>query len=490
MPGKYLALDFGAESGRAILGKLSRDKIDLTEIHRFENRQVERNGHTHWDIQHLFTELKRALQIAANSGHKDLDGIAVDTWGVDFGLLDDRDQLIDDPVVYRDARTNGMVERALELMPAEELYRNTGNQMIQINTLFQLLSLVESKKHILEKARTLLFMPDLFNLVLTGNKRCEYTIASTSQLLNARTKQWADAVFDKLNLPRSIMLDVLSPGARVGKLLPAICAETGLTSVEVIAAGGHDTACAVGAVPAKGEDWAYISSGTWSLVGVELDEPILDERGRKNNFTNEGGINNRIRFLRNTMGLWLLQRCQQNWAEAGETFGYDELVEMAGHARPFHCWIDPDDTTFLNPSNMPAAIANFCKRTNQSPPADKSQFIRTVLESLALKYRYVIDLINEIRGKKLEVIHIVGGGSKNELLNQFTANATGLPVIAGPVEATAAGNVLSQAAARGEIPDFGVGRELVARSFPLKTYEPSNHKKWADFYQRTKPHFT
>jgi rhamnulokinase len=489
MPGKYLALDFGAESGRAILGSLANNRITLKEIHRFENRQVPRGAHVHWDIQHLFRELKRGLQLAAGSGNKDLNGIGVDTWGVDFGLLDGRDQLIEDPVVYRDARTNGMVERAFQSMPAEELYGHTGIQIMQINTIFQLFSLVESRNPILKKARSLLFMPDLFNFLMTGKKLCEYTIASTSELLEARTKQWADAVFEKLNLPRAIMLEVVKPGTMVGQLLSEIGSETGLAGVEVIASGGHDTACAVGAVPAKSQNWAYISSGTWSLVGVELNSPILDERGLKHNFTNEGGINGKIRFLRNTMGLWLLQRCQKDWAAEGETFSYTELVEMARQAPPFRCWIDPDDPVFLNPPSMPAAIVDFCQRTNQRSPDNKPQLVRTVLESLALKYRHIIEMINRIYPHPVEVIHLVGGGTKNELLNQFAADATGLTVITGPVEATAIGNIISQAIAKGEIADFDAGRELVARSFPIQTYQPNDVEKWSNLYDRIKQHF-
>jgi len=488
MPGKYLALDFGAESGRAILGTLANDQLKLEEVHRFENRQVHRGRHFHWDVPHLFSELKRGLHKAASGGHQNLAGIGVDTWGVDFGLLDERDQLIEDPVVYRDSRTTGMVERAFQLLPAAELYGHTGNQIMQINTAFQLLSLVESRNPILERAKTLLFIPDLFNFLMTGKKLCEYTIASTSQMLNAQTRQWAEIVFDKLGLPRAIMLDVVLPGKIVGKLLPEVGKETGLSGVEVIASGGHDTACAVGAVPVKSEKWAYISSGTWSLVGVELPAPVLDARAFKSNFTNEGGINGNIRFLRNAMGLWLLQRCQKDWAAAGHKHDYGELVEMAKHSVPFQCWLDPDDPTFLNPPNMPDAIVDFCQRTNQSPPQNKAQFVRAVLEGLALKYRHIIEMINTVCPNPVEVVHIVGGGTKNELLNQLTADATGLTVIAGPVEATAAGNIISQAIATGEIANFAEGREWVARSFPMKTYLPVDTEKWANLYERIRSH--
>ncbi len=487
MPNKYLAFDLGAESGRAILGTLAGDHLSLTEIHRFENAPIMQAGHLRWQASRLLNELQQGLVRAAQQGHRDIAAIGIDTWGVDFGLLDRSDQLLENPVAYRDARTNGMVERGFELIPAEELYALTGIQIMPINTLYQLLSLVEAKAAVLQAAESLLFMPDLFNFMLTGAKAAEYSIASTSQLLNARTRAWAAELFARLNLPLRLMQPVIMPGTRLGKLLPPIAGATGLRTAEVIACGGHDTACAVAAIPAQAANWAYISSGTWSLVGVERDEPILDERGRNYNFTNEGGLNNKIRLLRNTMGLWLLQRCRKDWAAAGAAHEYAELIALAERAPAFHAIIDPDAPVFINPGNMPQAIADFCRQTQQAPPASKGACVRTILESLAFRYRCIIARINAVSAAPVEVIHLVGGGSQNELLNQFTANATGLPVIAGPVETTALGNVISQAISCGEIATFDEGRTLVRNSFPLKEYLPREVDRWSEVYEKIKP---
>ncbi|MDZ7269558.1 MAG: rhamnulokinase [candidate division KSB1 bacterium] len=487
MPNKYLAFDLGAESGRAILGTLRRDRISLTEIHRFTNSPVMQDGHLRWQADRLLGELQQGLARAAQQGHRDLAALGIDTWGVDFGLLDRHDRLLENPVAYRDARTNGMVARAFELMPAAELYARTGIQIMPINTLYQLLSLVETKAPVLAAAERLLFMPDLFNFLLTGSKAAEYSIASTSQLLDATTKTWAPEIFARLNLPLRLMPPVIRPGTKLGKLLPAFAGATGLHQAEVIACGGHDTACAVAAIPAAVHNWAYISSGTWSLVGVERAQPLLDERGRRFNFTNEGGLNNRIRLLRNTMGLWLLQRCRKDWAAAGERHDYAELVALAARAPAFRSLIDPDAPVFINPDNMPQAIADFCRQTQQAPPEDKGGFVRTILESLAFRYRFIIERLNAVSAEPVAVIHLVGGGSQNELLNQFTADATGLPVLAGPVETTALGNVISQAIACGEIAHFDEGRTLVRNSFPLKEYWPRETERWSEVYHKIEP---
>jgi rhamnulokinase len=353
---------------------------------------------------------------------------------------------------------------------------------MQFNTVFQLFSQVRNHDAELAKASALLFMPDLFNFLITGSKVNEYTIASTSQLLDVRKRAWADDVFSQLNLPRHLMRDIVHPASRLGRLLPTISREVGLADIEVFTTGCHDTASAVGAVPATGRNWAYLSSGTWSLLGVELTEPIVNEKSLQNNFTNEGGIGNTIRFLRNTMGLWPLQCCRKTWAEQGETYSYSELSEMAKSAPPFKCIFDPDDPIFLNPPDMPAAIVTFCQNRSQPPPVSKAEFVRAIFESLALKYRHIIDMINAVRPESVAVLHIVGGGSQNELLNQFAANATGLPVVAGPVEATALGNVMVQAMATGELGTIDQGRKLIGQSFQLRHYEPANIEEWQDNY--------
>jgi rhamnulokinase len=483
---KYLAVDFGAESGRTILGSIADNKIELQEINRFKTKQYEKAGHFRWDMAYLFGELQNGIRLTAQQGHNNLAGIAVDTWGVDFGLLDKKGQLLEDPVIYRDARTEGMVENVFELLTFEQMYDLTGIQLMQINTVFQLRSLVVNRKSLLSDSDTLLFIPDLFNFLMTGEKVSEYTISSTSQLLDARTREWANELFTNLDIPLDIMAPVLQPGTSIGRLDRKLAADAGLEQVEVIAAGSHDTASAVAAVPAVGRNWAYLSSGTWSLLGVELDEPIISVQSRQNNFTNEGGVDGKIRFLKNAMGLWLVQRCQKDWARQERVLDYAELVELAKRAPEFKCVLNPDHQSFLNPADMPEAIETFCRTTGQKVPGSKGEFVRIILESLAFRYRSIVDSINSMRPEPIEVLHIVGGGCQNELLNQFTANAVGIPVIAGPVEATSLGNIIVQAITKRDLPDLVAGRELVRNSFPLKQFEPQYVDTWQEMYDKSK----
>lgn len=487
---KFLAFDFGAESGRAILGTLDGKKIKLEEIHRFPNRQIIVSGHIHWDIPYLFDEIKKGLAFTAEKGHKELLGIGIDTWGVDFGLIGRDNQVLGNPYAYRDSRTDGMIKKAFKRMPKEEIYSCTGIQFMQFNSIYQLLSMVETKNPLLDISKTLLFMPDLFNYLITGKKYSEYTIASTSQLLNAEKKDWEPEVFNKLDLPIDIMAPVVQPGTVIGQLLPDIAREAGVLPVEVIAPACHDTASAVAAVPAQLKNWAYLSSGTWSLLGVEVDEPVINKESLQNNFTNEGGVNGKIRFLRNTMGLWLLQRCVSSWNQKGESLSCDELGNLAAEALSFKCIIDPDDRMFLNPPDMLSAIVEFCKKTHQPVPEKKGEFVRCIFESLALKYRFIIEKIKTMRTKPIEMLYIVGGGSQNELLNQFSANATRLPVIAGPVEAAAIGNILVQAIAKKELEGIEEGRKLVSCSFTLKSYKPEDKDEWNEVYGKIKSMFS
>jgi rhamnulokinase len=375
-------------------------------------------------------------------------------------------------------------------MPKDEMYRLTGTQFMQINTVFQLLSMAESKDTLLDDAETLLFMPDLFGFHLTGSKYSEYTIASTSQLLNARTKQWEPVIFEKLGLPVELMAPLTEPGTVVGRFLPEVAREVGLGAVDVIAPASHDTASAVAAVPAKAPNWAYLSSGTWSLLGIEVEEPILSEAALRHNFTNEGGVDGKIRFLRNTMGLWLLERCRDAWKREGEPTDYAELVHLIAEAPPFARIVDPDDPSFLNPPDMPAAIAAFCEKTGQGVPETKGEYGRAIFESLALKYRFILEKIADVCGRPIEVLHIVGGGSQIKILNQWAADATGLPVIAGPTEATAVGNILIQAMAKNELAGIEEGRGLVRRSLPLKQYEPKRRDDWLAIYSQKKRFFS
>ncbi len=483
---KYLAFDFGASSGRAILGKLNDKKITLEEMHRFPNFPIEMMGHIYWDFPYLFNELKKGIASTIKKGHRDIQGIGIDTWGVDFGLITKDNQLLGNPFAYRDSRTDGIIERAFELLPQTKFYELTGIQFLQFNSVFQLLCMVEQENSLLKIADKMLFMPDLLNFFLTGEKTIEYSIASTSQMLNARTKTWEPEIFRLLGLPEELVLAIAEPGTIIGKLLPEVARETGSNKIDVIAPASHDTGSAVVAVPAQNGNWAYLSSGTWSLLGIETDNPIINEKSLNFNFTNEGGVNGKIRFLRNTMGLWLLQRCMYQWEVSGEKITYEQLPTLVNSARPFKCIINPDDKSFLNPPDMLSAIVNFCQKTGQSVPENKGEFVRCILESLALKYRYIIDIINLFKEKPVEVLHIVGGGSQNELLNQFTSKATGIPVVAGPSEATALGNVIVQAIAKKQLSSVEEGRSLIANSFDLKHYSPKDRQQWEETYQKVK----
>ncbi|MBN1895161.1 rhamnulokinase [bacterium] len=477
MPGHFVAVDLGAGSGRVMLGTLE-NKLKLQEVHRFPNHQISVMGRLHWDVLRLFYELKQGLAVCSAQGHKTVNGIGVDTWGVDFGLLGRGDVLLGNPVCYRDSRTDGMMDRAFRKISKDSIYRHTGIQFMQLNTVFQLLSMVESRDPLLDAAEKLLFMPDLFHFLMTGKTVTEYTIATTSQLLNAKTGKWEPELFESLKIPAHIMQDIVTPGTGLGPLLPEIVRETGLHA-DVIASTSHDTASAVAAVPAGKGSWAYLSSGTWSLIGVETDRPIINPESLRNNFTNEGSVAGRIRFLKNVTGLWLLEECRRQWDKKEER-DYGDLLGEASRAKPFRSLIDPDDGRFLNPPDMPTAIAGFCKETGQPVPETQGQFVRCILESMALKYRTVVRNMESLFGRKLDCLHIVGGGSRNSLLNQFTADATGLPVYAGPVEATAIGNILMQAVACGKLKSIEEGRDLVRRSFPMTTYEPGSSAAWED----------
>ncbi|MBD3386307.1 rhamnulokinase [candidate division KSB1 bacterium] len=481
----YLAVDFGAESGRVILGKL--DKIlSLEQIHRFDNRQIQVMGHYHWDVLNLFSEIKIALNMLSNRGITRFKGIGMDTWGCDFGLIGRDNVLLGNPVCYRDSRTDGMMEAAFELMPRDEIYKYSGIQFMQLNTIFQLFSMVKSNHPVLDIAEKLLFMPDLFHFLLSGEKKTEYTIASTSQLINAQDKSWEAKIFAKLGLPLDIMAPLVEPGTVLGTLLPEICRQVNIEPADVIASATHDTAAAVAAVPAQDSDWIYLSSGTWSLMGIESDDPVIGQASLQNNFTNEGGIKGTIRFLKNIMGLWLLQGCRKSWQKQGNELDYGEIVGLAEQATPFKSLVDPDDSRFLNPPDMPKAIEAFCRRTDQTPPETPGEFARCVLESLALKYRYVSEKLEQMAGKSFKTIHIVGGGTKNKLLNQFTADATGIKTVTGPIEATAIGNILVQALAKEEISSLSEARRLVVNSFPLETYQPKQTEQWDKIYERFK----
>jgi rhamnulokinase len=483
----FVAFDLGASSGRAVVGRFDGERLSLEEAHRFANGPTRLLDTLHWDALNLFTEMKTGLAKAAAQTGGSLAALGIDTWGVDFGLLNRHGQLIGNPYHYRDSRTDGMVKRAFELVPREEIFAQTGIQFMQLNSLFQLLALAQQKSPVLDIAHTLLFMPDLFNYWFTGQKSCEYTIASTSQAYNMRENRWATALLEKLGIPAHIFLDVVPPGANLGSVLPHIAQEAGLLEgVPVIAPGCHDTASAVAAVPATADagQFAYLSSGTWSLLGVELPAPVVNHKSLAYNVTNEGGVQNTIRLLKNMTGLWLVQECRRVWAQQGEDFTFGDLTRMAAAAPPFTAFIDPDDSLFLAPGDMAARMAEFCRRTGQPEPADKGTVIRVALESIALKYRWVLEKLEELMERPVDVLHIVGGGTQNTLLNRFAASATNHRVVAGPVEATAIGNILMQMLAVGQIASLDEGRAVVQRSFPVETYHPQHQSAWAEAYAR------
>lgn len=482
----YVAMDFGAESGRGLLGRFDGDRLELEDLHRFPNGPVRLLGTLHWDLLRLWDETKTALR-KGTALCPDLDGIGVDTWGVDFGLIGRGDTLLGNPVHYRDARTEGMMAAAFASMPREQVYEHTGLQFLPFNTIYQLLALRRAESPLLEVAETLLMMPDLFNWLLTGRRAGELTDASTTQLLDPRTKAWSGAITAALDLPARILPELIAPGTELGPLAPSVAAELGIRPMPVLAIAGHDTASAVAAVPvtaatpaSRPPDWCYLSSGTWSLMGVEVAAPIINATTLKYNFTNEGGIDGTTRLLKNIMGLWLVQECRRTWARTGADLAYDVLIPKAEAATPFAALIDPDDAGFLAPGDMPARIAAYCEKTGQNAPVDEGAFIRCCLESLALKYRWTVERLEQVLGTPIRTIHVVGGGTKNALLCQFTADACGRPVLAGPVEATAIGNILMQAVGRGRLGTISDLRAVVARSFPVSVYEPRDTAAWDD----------
>ncbi|NOZ30069.1 MAG: rhamnulokinase [Chloroflexi bacterium] len=481
----YMAFDLGASNGRAILGRFDGERLSLDVIHRFDNPMIRLPDYLHWDVLGLFRELLQALRIWAGRGEGGLSSVGVDTWGVDFGLIGRDGSLLGNPIAYRDPYTEGVMDSVVAEIGRQTIFEQTGLQFMPINTLYQLIALKRAGAPQLEVADQLLMMPDLFHYFLTGERVVEFTDATTTQCHNPRTGDWAWELIDRVGLPRRIFTPVIQPGTRIGRLLPHIAEETGVVNVDVIAPASHDTGSAVAAVPARGEDWAYISLGTWALMGIEVRTPILTQEAQEANFTNEGGVDGTYRFLKNITGLWLVQECRRIWArEDGQATSWDELTRMAAEAEPFRSFVDPDDPAFLNPTDMPKVIQERCQATGQPVPESRGAILRCALEGLALKCRYTADTLARLRGRPLKVLHIVGGGIQNKLLCQFIANATKLPVIAGPIEATATGNVLIQAMGQGEIGSLQELREIVRRSVAPEEYEPQDTAAWEEAYGR------
>ncbi|WP_184094274.1 rhamnulokinase [Anaerocolumna cellulosilytica] len=459
-----------------MLGTFDGDTIKIEEIHRFLNDPVVINKTMYWDILRLFYELKQGL-IKAGLKHK-IDSIAVDTWGVDFGLLDKAGYLLENPVHYRDKRTEGMLEKALEDISREELYESTGNQFMEINTVFQVLSLTKFRKELLDRADTLLLIPDLMNYFFTGVKVTEYSIASTTQLLNAKERTWDVKLMKALGIPDKLFTTIVPSATWIGKLSPDICKELKVEECEVIAVAGHDTQCALAAVPAKEEDFIFLSCGTWSLMGTELEKPLINEKSNRYNITNEGGYGGRASFLKNITGLWMIQESRRWWIKEGREYSFGELEKMAKESQPFLCFVDPDSEEFSQTGNMPDKIREYCRRTGQEVPEGIGAIVRCINESLALKYRLVLDEIKECTKQDYKALYMVGGGIQSKLLCQFTSDACNLKVIAGPVEATVYGNVVLQLIAAGAVKDLKEAREIIRKSEEPAAYEPAGEKEW------------
>jgi rhamnulokinase len=480
----FVAIDVGAESGRAMLGTLKHRQLTLRELSRFQNEMVTIDGHLHWDIHRLFDQMKLGLSACGPAGAKPAS-IGVDTWGVDFGLFGSDGSPLELPYSYRDERTDGMMEEFFKLVPRERVYELTGIQFMKLNSLFQLFA--EKRQHpaVLDKAARLLFMPDIFNYFFTGVAKTEFTFATTSQLYNPRTKTWEGELFSALGVPQSIMPEIVAPGTVLGSMKKNVSAETSLGEASVVAVASHDTGSAIAAIPAEGDDWLYISSGTWSLMGIETKQPIISREALEMNFTNEGGVEGTFRFLKNITGLWLLQQCRKAWSHE-QHYSYDDLTSLIGQAVPFRSLIDTDDRAFFNPPGMPDAITQYCNETNQPSPESHADFVRCILESLALKYRATLDQLRRLTPRAIARIHVIGGGARNRMLCQFTANATGLPVLVGPIEATATGNIMVQALAFGDVRSLAEMRNIVRSSFRPVSYAPREVDAWGSAYLRYK----
>lgn len=478
----FLAFDLGAESGRAVLGTLSGGRIALDVIHRFRTEGLFMLGTRQWDLARIHEEMCEGLAVCAREYTRELDGIGVDTWGVDFGLLARDGSVLANPVHYRDKRNDGMIEAACAIVPREEIYKATGIQFLPFNTVFQLLSMVKNQSPLLEVADTLLMMGDLLAYLLCGVKNCEYTGASTTQMLDPWKRTWNRELIAKLGLPDHLLPEPTPPGTVIGKILPDIAERTGISpDTPIIAPAIHDTGAAVAAVPVtdEGGNWAYLSSGTWSLLGAELAEPCITEKSRAGDFTNEGGVNNTIRFLKNIIGLWVVQECRRIWERSGESLDYAGLTVQAENSEPFKAIIDLTDPRLMAPDNMPELIRAMCRETGQPVPETRGAIIRCALESLAMTYRKTLRVLDDTLGRKTERLHIIGGGTQNRLLSQMTADACGIPVICGPIEATALGNIGVQAMGVGAIESLAAMRRVIADSVGLEHYEPRNTAAWA-----------
>ncbi len=478
----FLAFDLGATSGRSVVGTLRDGKLEIRELTRFPNSIVELHGKYYWNLLGLYEHLKEGLSAAVREGIVP-DSIGIDTWGVDVVPVAEDGSILAMPRAYRDPYTDGAPEAYFEILPREVVYDKTGIQIMNFNTLFQIFAAIKEGYTPVVKAKQLLFMPDALAYMLTGKAICEYTIASTSQILNPRTAKFDTELLEKAGVSAEVLLEPQLPGSVIGQLTDALASETRIGKVDVVAVAGHDTASAVAAVPAENERFAYLSSGTWSLMGIETREPIINEESFRHNFTNEGGVDGTTRFLKNICGMWILEQCRKEWERDGKHYTYPEIVDMANSAEPFRCFINPDDALFANPKSMLLAIEEFCNRTGQTAPQSDAAIVRTIFESLALRYREVLEILESMAPFAIDVLHIIGGGSKNRLLNQYTANAIGKRVVAGPSEATAIGNVMMQAVGAGAISSLDEARAIIRASIETEEFLPQESEAWNEAYK-------
>ena len=479
----FLAFDLGATSGRSILGTLDNGRLQMRELTRFPNQMLQIGDHFHWNIYSLFEHFKAALA-EVKKECVEISSIGIDTWGVDFALIAKDGTILGTPYAYRDPHTIGMPEKYFEIVSREKVYGLTGIQVMNFNSLYQLFALKQNGSSLLEAASEMLFMPDALAYLLTGNKVVEYTIASTSQILNPKTKQFEKQLLEAAGVSPSILGEIVMPGHQIGTLTDALAEESELGKVPVVAVAGHDTASAVAAVPAENENFAYLSSGTWSLMGIEVKDAIINDETYALNFTNEGGIEGTTRFLKNITGMWLLEQCLKEWKKEGITYAYEKLVHMAESAPAFQSLIDSDHASFANPVSMTKAIVDYCTASGQTAPSTHAEFVRCIFESLSLRYKYVLGKFINLAPFTIEKLHVIGGGSKNPLLNQWTANAIGMPVLAGPSEATAIGNIMIQAKAAGCVDSLSEMRQIIRGSIQIEEFLPENESEWEAAYQK------
>jgi rhamnulokinase len=478
------AFDLGASGGKVLLSSFNGKRVTVSEVYRFPNNPIRLGNHIYWDFLHLFEEVKKGLQLAHKAAEGRLASIGLDTWGVDCAFLDKKDQLFGNPYSYRDPRTNGIMEKVFQIIPRKEMYERTGVQFMQLNTVFQLYAMMEEDPTALDAIGTIFMLPDLFNFYLTGKKYCEFTNATTTQFYDPFLNEWNRPILTALGIHPDLLAPIIQPATIIGELSPWLCEELGLPPIPVVAVATHDTPSAVSVVPSTDPNYAFLSSGTWSLLGAEEKFPVVNENGLKFNFSSYGGVGRTWLIWKNIQALWLLQECLRVWSEQGKNISYEEIILQANQAKAFCAILDTDDQSFLTPGDMPARIVEFCKKTKQTLPENEGAVARCILESLALKYRYTFEALQQVIGRTLNQLYVIGGGSRNWLLNTFTAEALGLPVHAGPAEATAIGNIMSQLMALDHIHSLEESRSLVRTSFELASFEACRTPGWDSAYER------